>query len=99
MIGIIGEIRVRPEAVAAARTAMQAMIEASRAEEGCILYAFAEDVLEPGVIRISEKWESWEALKAHGATDHMATWRAALADIDILGRDVVAFEMEEVRSL
>lgn len=90
---------MHPASVAAVRPAIQAMIEASRAEDGCILYAFAEDVLQPGVIRISEKWESWDALKAHGATDHMATWRAALADIEILGRDVVAFEMGEIREL
>ena len=91
MIVIIGEIRVSPETVGKAQDAMRAMITASRAEEGCSLYAFAEDVLEPGVVRISEKWESWEALAAHAETEHMAVWRKALAEYDILHRDVAAY--------
>ena len=99
MIIVNGRLESTSEDVAALKDALGAMEKASRAEDGCILYAFAEDVLQPGVIRISEKWESWDALKAHGATDHMATWRAALADIEILGRDVVAFEMGEIREL
>ena len=99
MIVVIGEVRVAPSAVAEAHGAVRAMVESSRAEEGCILYAFAEDLLEPGLIRISEKWESWDALAAHGKTPHMARWREALSAIDISHRDVAAYETGLEKSL
>ena len=36
---------------------MERMIAASRAEPGCLGYAYAEDILEPGLIRVSEAWQ------------------------------------------
>ena len=62
-------------------------------------HAFSEDALEPGTIRIAEKWESWDALKAHGTTPHLAAWRAALKEIGLRGREVTAYEAGETRGL
>lgn len=66
----------------AARAAIADMVAASNAEEGCIAYAFTEDLLEPGVIHIVEKWTDEAALLAHFAMPHMATFQAALANLD-----------------
>jgi quinol monooxygenase YgiN len=38
---------------------------ASRAEAGCITYAFSPDPLEPGRVLLFERWESKAALAAH----------------------------------
>ena len=78
---------------------MRAVITATLKEAGCLLYAFSEDVLEPGTIRIAEKWESWEALKAHGAMPHLADWREALKSIGVRGREIFAYEAGEARPL
>jgi quinol monooxygenase YgiN len=99
MILVIGHLKIAPEKFAAARPHMRAMLDATRKETGCLLYAFGEDVLEPGVIRISERWSSWETLKAHGATPHMTAWRAALKEIGVLAREVTAWEGGEQRAL
>jgi quinol monooxygenase YgiN len=99
MILIIGHLKIAPEKFAAVRAHAHAMIKATRKESGCLLYAFAEDIAEPGVLRITERWESWEALKLHGATPHMAAWRAALKDIGVLAREVTAWEAGEMRTL
>ena len=48
MIVITGHIRVAPDQMDALRPAMRAVLEATRKESGCLLYAYGEDVLELG---------------------------------------------------
>jgi quinol monooxygenase YgiN len=94
MIIIEGTVRLPPENIEKAREAMTAMVLASRAEDGCIDYAYAVDLLDPGLIRVSERWESRDALNAHFQTAHMATWRAHLPTLGITGRNLRLFEAE-----
>ena len=63
MIVVIGSFRVPPSMVEVVRPAMEAMITASRAEEGCIEYSYALDVLDQGLVRVSEKWRDRAALE------------------------------------
>ena len=51
---IIGTVRLPPQNLYRARPVMAAMVAASRAEDGCLEYAYAEDLLEKGLIRVSE---------------------------------------------
>ena len=78
---------------------MQAVIEANRKEDGCILFAFAEDVLDPGMIRIVERWRDWPSLEAHGHSAHIATWRTAIQAASVVDREVIAHETSEERVL
>nr|WP_321360160.1 putative quinol monooxygenase [uncultured Hyphomonas sp.] len=94
MIIIEGTVRVPPERIEAARPAMEAMIRASRAETGCIDYAYSIDLLDPGLVRVAERWESREALKAHFATPHMAAWRAEFANLSITDRSLRLYEAD-----
>ncbi len=41
---------------------MKRMSDASRAEDGCVEYGYAEDVLEPGLIHVKELWIDQNAL-------------------------------------
>lgn len=92
MIIIMGTVRVDPARVAAARPAMAAMVQASRAEAGCKVYAYSEDLLEPGLIWVSEQWTDRAALTAHFQSPHMAVWRAAFAEIGLTDRKLSLFE-------
>lgn len=94
MIVIEGTVRVAPEKIEAARPAMEKMIRASRAEAGCLDYAYSIDVLDPGLVRVAERWESREALAAHFQTPHMAEWRAQFATLGITGRSLRMYEAE-----
>lgn len=94
MIVIEGTVRVPPERVEAARPAMETMIRASRAESGCIDYAYSVDLLDPGLVRVTERWESREALKAHFATPHMAAWREEIASLGITDRSLRLYEAD-----
>ncbi|MEM7661143.1 MAG: putative quinol monooxygenase [Pseudomonadota bacterium] len=81
------------------RTEAEAQIAASLAEGGCIDYTYAIDVLDPKIMRVLERWESWEALEAHFREPHMDTWRAALADIKFAERSLRAHEVSETRDM
>ena len=93
MLVVIGEFRIPLEHGEEALAAMARVITASRAEPGCLSYAYAEDVLEKGLFRVSEAWESREALRAHFATDHMRAWQQERAGFGMNDRRVVAYEV------
>ena len=47
MLLIVGTVSLPAENLVHARPAMRAMVDASRAEAGCLAYHYAEDVLVP----------------------------------------------------
>ena len=81
------------------RTAAEVQIAASRAEGGCIDYTYAIDVLDPQIMRVLERWKSWEALEAHFKEPHMDRWRAALSEVKFLERSLRAHEVKETRDV
>ena len=93
MITVIGKIRIPAEQVDTAREALIKAVTATRAEEGCIEYNFAEDLTEPGVIRISEVWDDKERLTPHFQSAHMVEFMAAAATLDITEREVTMYEV------
>ena len=93
MILVIGTVRLPPENLLAARADVLAMISASRAEEGCLEYCYAEDMLEPGLIHVKEIWTSREALRAHFAAPHLAAWRSAWPRLRISDRKLELYEI------
>ena len=95
MILVLGTVRLAPDKLEAARPAMRKMVEASRAEPGCIAYGYAQDVLDPETIHVVEKWRDRAALKAHFATAHMAEWRGVMGGLGLSGRDLKVFETNE----
>ena len=91
MILVAGAFRLPPGRREPAKAAMERMIAASRAETGCIIYAYAEDVLEPGLFRVSELWDSRDALTAHFASPHMDRWRLEREALGMRDRDIAAY--------
>ncbi len=76
-----------------------AMVEATNQEEGCIHYSFAQDIADPDLIRISERWASQEALAAHSASAHMAEFNKAMGSVQREGADLRLYSAEELRKL
>jgi quinol monooxygenase YgiN len=93
MLLIVGTVRLPPASLPAAKVAMANMIEASRAEPGCIEYVYAEDVLEAGLIHVKEMWSSREALHRHFQSHHIAQWRSSWKDLQISGRSLRLYEV------
>ena len=96
---IAGTVRVPPQNLAGLKPHMEAMLAASRAEDGCLVYSYAEDVLEPGLIRVFEAWRDQAALDAHIKAPHMATWRAAWPDAGAGERNLKLYEVTAERAL
>jgi quinol monooxygenase YgiN len=78
---------------------MDAMLTASRAEPGCVEYSYAEDVVEPGLVRVFEVWRDQAAVDEHFASDHMKAWRAAWPSFGVSDRRLLAYEVASERSI
>jgi quinol monooxygenase YgiN len=95
MLLIVGTVRLSAGRLDAARANMASMIEASRAEAGCLEYSYAEDVLDRGLIHIKERWIDREALDEHFNSAHIATWRATWPSIGIGERNLRLYQVGE----
>ena len=74
---VVATITPRPDAVDAVREAILAAVPEVHAEPGCELYALHEG---DGVFVMVERWESADALRAHGKAEALTTLGAVLAD-------------------
>jgi quinol monooxygenase YgiN len=95
LILIMGTVRISDGGIDRARPAMAAMLAASRAEDGCLAYNYAQDVLDPCIIHVSERWRDHAALDAHFQTPHMAAWRAQFGAIGISDRNLALYESDD----
>ena len=95
MILVLGTIRAPVDAIERLKGPMAAVVAASRAEDGCVEYAYGEDMLEPGLIRVSEAWRDREALDRHFKAPHMDAWRAARAELGVGERRLSLFQASE----
>lgn len=95
MIIVLGSFRLPLEAFAAAQPMMEKVIAATRAEDGCILYAYSRDMVDPGLVRVAEKWRDRAALDSHFQTEHMKVWAQERATLGLTGRDIMVFESDE----
>ena len=95
MILVVGTVRAPAGKLDALKDAIATMIAETHKEDGCIRYAFAQDLLDPGLMHVSEAWRDREALAAHGKSAHMADWRAATAGVGMTERDIRLYETDE----
>lgn len=95
MLIVLAKAQVGEGAMEAAKAAIADMVAASNAEEGCIAYAFTQDVLQPGTLHIVEKWRDEAALAEHFATPHMAAFGAAIARLDVTIVEALKFHTDE----
>ncbi|MCP5397358.1 MAG: antibiotic biosynthesis monooxygenase [Sphingomonadaceae bacterium] len=75
MIVVTGSFRLPAENLDAAIPAMKRVIAASLEERGCLAYAYSVDIVDPGLIRVTEAWANGETLAQHFNTPHMQTWQ------------------------
>lgn len=79
--------------------AARAMVAATLQEEGCLTYAFSRDINDPDLIRIAERWETAEALAAHGKSAHMAEFNKAMGSVTREGAELWLYSGEAVRRI
>lgn len=84
--------------IVAMKSAIAVMEVASQAEDGCLDYTFSVELNNPNKMRITECWETMDALQAHFGTAHMTVFQAALAATPPLSLDAKFFEASEIPS-
>ena len=100
MIIVMGQYRLPADKMKELRPHLAKVIDGSRGELGCITYTLAETVNEPGLIRVAEKWNSWDDLENHFKQPHMAEWRKTAGEAGgVSDRDVAAYEVTSERVL
>ena len=77
-IVLVARMRVRPDAVEKTKAAVLAVVEPSRAEEGCLNYDVHQAIDEPTVFVWHETWVNKAALDAHFA---MPYFEALFAEV------------------
>jgi quinol monooxygenase YgiN len=96
---VAGSYRVPPQNLAGLRPHMQAVIDATRAEDGCITYTYGEDMAEPGLIRVFEVWRDQAAIDAHFASAHMKTWQTERARFGLFDRAISSYDIASQREI
>jgi quinol monooxygenase YgiN len=90
MIHVVAIITAKPGMREQILEAFRANMPAVHAEKGCIEYGPAVDAegagsfqtkFGPDAFVVIEKWENFDALRAHGASPHMAAYAAKTRDM------------------
>ncbi|MCR9105037.1 MAG: antibiotic biosynthesis monooxygenase [Gammaproteobacteria bacterium] len=97
MIVVNGIVRTTQEDIVALQNAIATMEQASREEPGCLDYTFSVELNDSAVVRITEKWETLEALQKHFEMPHMAAFQAAMGERPPLSMDVAFYEVQEIQ--
>lgn len=84
--------------IEALKGALATMESASKLEAGCQDYTFSVELQNPNVLRITERWDTLEALKGHFTTEHMAAFQGAIGAHPPIRLDAKFFEAEEIPS-
>lgn len=94
MIHVIATITAKPGERSTVLTHFAANRPAVLAEEGCVSYEAVIDVPDVGPIQtplgddmfmVIERWETVDALRAHGASAHMANYARTVSPL-LIGR-------------
>jgi quinol monooxygenase YgiN len=97
MIVVNAIIESTEHSIAALKAAVADMENASRLEAGCLDYTFSVELNNPNVLRITERWETLEALKAHFTVPHMAQFQEGIAAHPPKSTEIKIYEATEVK--
>lgn len=70
-VRVVAHLTAKQDKIEETRTALTAVIEPTRAEDGCILYELMQNNDDPTDFTFFEEWSSDAALDAHLRSDHI----------------------------
>ncbi|KUR72931.1 antibiotic biosynthesis monooxygenase [Novosphingobium fuchskuhlense] len=95
MILVMGSFRVAPEHIDALLPLARKVAVETRAEQGCIQYSYAQDIDDPALFHVSERWTDRAALAAHARSAHMAEWVKARAGLGFHDRVIWLYAADD----
>jgi quinol monooxygenase YgiN len=96
---VAGTFRVPAERFAGIRPHLEAVIAATREEEGCLAYSYAVDVADPELIRVFEQWRDQACLDAHFQAPHMLAWQKARTEHGFHDRQISSHDVAASRAI
>lgn len=93
MLIVAGTFDVAPEDREAFLRSREEAMRTSRAEPGCLDYAFSADPLDASRVILFERWESEEALAAHAAAMQAARAAAPPPAFTLLSSTITKYEI------
>jgi len=99
MIIVTGYARFADGEIERLKPALEANIQATRAEAGCARYSYSVDISDPGLLHVAEEWSDEEAIAAHMAAPHMAELMGALGTAKLESISVNAYEAHFLKTL
>jgi quinol monooxygenase YgiN len=75
------------------------VVQETRKEKGCLFYAFANDILDPNIFRISEGWTDEAALNAHLATPHVTAYLEDMGKLKMLSMTATRYNVASMSDL
>jgi quinol monooxygenase YgiN len=92
-----GHFDVDPSERAKFMEIIKAVTAPSRAEPGCVRYAFTQSFDDPNRIHLFEVWKDKAALDEHFKTPHLLKFREDVGKLK-LTRDITRFTGEELKA-
>jgi quinol monooxygenase YgiN len=74
---------------------MEALINASLAEDGCISFGCYEDVLVRNEVIVLAEWSSRDALDQHETSAHVAAFKAAAGGMIVSRQETMVYQVSE----
>jgi quinol monooxygenase YgiN len=96
MIVVNVKAEIDPANLEAMQAGIATMETASRAENGCQDYTFSVELNNSAMLRITEKWDSMDALLAHFQAPHMGAFRELMGNYPPKSMDAHFYEAQEV---
>lgn len=88
---VIAHITAQPQQIDALKTASEALMAATRKEEGCLSYSLYQSTSQPEQFIMYEQWESAAHLEQHQQTTHLQDFKekapaflAGALDVEVL---------------
>lgn len=96
---IAGTFRADPGKRPALDVEMRRVMAATVQEAGCIAYSYAQDLADPGLIRVFEEWSDQASLDAHFASPHMQAWKAARERLGFSNRRLSLYDTSSKKEI
>jgi quinol monooxygenase YgiN len=81
MVTVVAEMAAKPGREADLTQELLRMVEATRAEDGCVQYDLHVSTEHPGNFVFYENWTTQEALDLHAASAHLKAFGAKTGDL------------------
>ena len=95
MIVALGDVYVQVPRRAAAAEAMLAEQRAALELDGCISFAFAESIEEPGHYLVTQRWSDRDALESHYRSEAFFHYQAAIAPLLVRDSELTLHNVED----